>query len=134
MIKPAIIDHFYFFPRDASWELELIPNPESEFSLEVEEATPIIPPQGLRIEAPVSHTEAVLLRHSTGATSRRRSRRQSAMPSQPSLRPLRSRNRDRQSLRLRSAVNPHVSKKPLFGVEEYDDENKENIDPLRILP
>ncbi|KAM7536211.1 hypothetical protein Aperf_G00000103791 [Anoplocephala perfoliata] len=132
---PTIIRFGVWVPdRDASWELQSTPNPDSDSSLEVEVATSRISPQVLRVEASIQNTEAIPLGHPTASVSHYRLRRHTVLPPQSDLRPLRSHNRDRLSLRQRSPVNIHGSKKPLLAVEEGDDENKENVDPLLIIP
>nr|CUU99209.1 hypothetical transcript [Hymenolepis microstoma] len=131
---PTVVRYGIWVPdRDASWELE----PQTrEPDTSVEQISSISAPTSTE-EASVSPSEETAhpVSSSVAETSHIRSRRHTVISSHSSVPSLRPHNGERRSLRHRPSFRSHTStKKPcLTEVEEYDDENKENVKPSSFL-
>ncbi|VDL60842.1 unnamed protein product [Hymenolepis diminuta] len=131
---PTVVRYGVWVPdRDASWELEP-PTEESEPPVEqVEQVSFAIPgpdsSQGISFSRPEETHPAPT---SAVETSHVRSRRHTTS-SRSGVSSLRHHNRERRSHRHRPSFQSHPSSKKscLTEVEEYDDENKENIEPRK---
>ncbi|VDN99716.1 unnamed protein product [Rodentolepis nana] len=130
---PTVVRFGVWVPdRDASWELEpQTQEPDSS----VEQASSNISAPTSTEETSVSTPEETVHPVSVVETSRVRSRRHTVTSSHSTAPSLRPHNGERRSLRHRPSFRSHTStKKPcLTEVEEYDDENKENIEPRSFL-